>query len=104
MTIAICFNCGEFKHGAWTVCQKCGTTPKDDDELVKSLAMTDHYFDNNSLREMGRTIATGEEINIDPESRKQLLSQIHDPAFAKMLNRIRGIDNLASSKPWWKFW
>jgi len=43
MTTAICFKCGAMKFAAFTPCQTCGVTPSSDDDLVLSIAMTDHY-------------------------------------------------------------
>lgn len=53
MTQAVCFKCGEMKHGAFTDCPHCGGRPVTDDELVLSLAMTDHYFDLATMKQMG---------------------------------------------------
>jgi len=49
MTMATCFNCGEIKFGAFVPCKHCGELPKEDDDWILSLAMTDHYFDLNEL-------------------------------------------------------
>jgi hypothetical protein len=58
MTVAVCFRCGERKVGAFGACGKCGVQPITDDDLVLSLAMTDHYFDRPTLAQMGDRISS----------------------------------------------
>jgi len=59
MTQAVCFKCGEIKWGAFNHCDKCGARPRSDDELMLSLAFTDHYFDLEKLQRIGRDIEMG---------------------------------------------
>ena len=56
MTQAVCFKCGDIKWCAFNPCEKCGARPKSDDELMLSLAFTDHYFDLAKLQQIGRDI------------------------------------------------
>ena len=53
MTQAVCFKCGEIKFGAFVLCPHCNARPSADEELVLSLAMTDHYFDLATMKQMG---------------------------------------------------
>ena len=46
MTKAVCFRCGDIKFGAFNPCGACGETPRNDEDLILSLAMTDHYFND----------------------------------------------------------
>jgi hypothetical protein len=59
MTQAVCFKCGEIKWGAFDCCAQCQSKPKTDDELMYSLAFTDHYFQEDALRQIGRSIKSG---------------------------------------------
>jgi hypothetical protein len=107
MTAAICFKCGEFKFGAWTACQKCGALPETDDDRVLSLAMTDHYFDQATLGQMGEAVKRGEPPHLDPRTHENLLRHLHEtdlsiPALICELKRQR--DAVIGKKPWWKFW
>src|SRR5215831_4148 len=64
MTHAVCFKCGEMKFGAWVPCSACGARPASDREINLSMAMTDHYFDLETLEQMGAKIKQGIEIQI----------------------------------------
>ena len=70
------FKCGEMKHGAFTDCPHCGGRPVTDDELVLSLAMTDHYFDLATMKQMGASVAVGKPPHLDEKSRQDLLKQL----------------------------
>lgn len=59
MTQAVCFKCGEIKWGAFNSCAQCQSRPQTDDELMHSLAFTDHYFREDALREISRGIKSG---------------------------------------------
>lgn len=89
MTVAICFNCGKFKFGAWAECNHCGKTPKSDDDIVLSLVMTDHYYDEGSLEHLGGQIAKGMNIILDEDMKKDLLEEIHSPAMADVLRKLK---------------
>jgi hypothetical protein len=71
MTLAVCLECGELKHGAFTPCQKCGYTPNDDESLTKHLLVTDHFLDSKSLQSIADRVKSGKPIHFDPESLKQ---------------------------------
>jgi hypothetical protein len=78
MTQAVCFKCGEMKHGAFTDCSCCGARPVTDDDLVISLAMTDHYFDLATMKQMGAAVAEGRPPHLDEKSRQDLLRQLEN--------------------------
>lgn len=98
MTTAVCFKCGEFKFGAFGPCRACGTAPSNEDELAYSLAMTDHYFDQQTLAQIKQAIRNGEPPSLDPGTKAQLVKQIRSmpPLFGFVKRHER--------KPWWKFW
>lgn len=89
MTIAICFNCGEFKFSAWAECDKCGMKPRSDDDIVVSLVMTDHYYDESSLKHLGGQINKGFKITLEDDMKKELLEDIHSPAMADLLKKLK---------------
>ena len=101
MTTAICYKCGEFKFGAMLPCQACGATPTTDDDLVLSVTMTDHYFDKKGLIEIGQKIKNGENIELPPSQKEEMI---------RMLNQMRRPNELdnerqqSERKPWWRFW
>jgi hypothetical protein len=55
MTTAVCFNCGEFKHGALNPCPKCGEVPEGEEKNV-SIALTDHYHNREDLMALSAAI------------------------------------------------
>lgn len=85
MTVAICVKCGAFKHGAFNPCNGCGFCPVDDYDMVYSLALTDHYFDLATLREIGGAIPEHGRPSLPPEQEKQMLATIRDPSLQRIL-------------------
>jgi hypothetical protein len=76
MTQAVCFYCGAIKFGAFVACEQCNRIPKTDDELVLSLAMTDHYFERKTLEQMGANIKIGKSPHLDETTRARLLQSL----------------------------
>ena len=98
MTTAVCYKCGEFKHGAFKRCQKCGASPVSEDDYALSMSMTDHYFDLDGLKAMGLGVKNGNPPHHSPETREMLLKEIRSyPEFISAMN-------LQKTKPWWKVW
>jgi hypothetical protein len=64
MTVAVCFKCGEFKHGSLTPCPSCGNFPVERVDIINSVAMTDHYLSNSGLEAAGKNIKSGFEIEV----------------------------------------
>jgi len=98
MTTAVCFKCGEFKHGAFTPCQKCRADPVSDDDLALSLAMTDHYCDLPGLQAMSLGAKRGKPPHLSPETRELLLKVVR--SHPEILRRLK----TKPQKPWWKRW
>ena len=71
MTIAVCLKCGEFKHGAWTPCLKCGYTPNDDESYTKHLLVSDHFLSREELEQVADRIKAGEFVEFPPEALQQ---------------------------------
>jgi hypothetical protein len=59
MTVAICIECGSKKHGAFSPCTACGARPLSEDDLVCSLALTDHYSSLEVLEEISASMLVG---------------------------------------------
>ena len=72
MTVAICLQCGEIKHGAWSLCLNCGFEPDSDESLTKHLIMSDHYFTLEQLSEASAKIKNGEELRFNEDTLKEM--------------------------------
>ncbi len=112
MTVAVCFHCGELKFGAFCPCNECGQTPETDDDLVLSLAMTDHFFDRSTLEGMGRQVKRGKPPRLDDQTRSMLLAQVRE--FRQQLGGQEPPPSNSTGhasaevrpgrRSWWKFW
>lgn len=102
MTIAVCFNCGEIKWGAFNACQKCHARPTTDDELTTSLLFTDHYYDQETLAKVSEEIRNGVKFNIDDATRSTLTPAIQE--FKRTVGSDLGATHLHTgrSKRQWK--
>ena len=78
MTQAVCFKCGDIKWGAFSNCENCGARPKSDDDLMLSLAFTDHYFELAKLQQFGRDVAAGRSLQLDPSTKEKLLPAVRE--------------------------
>ncbi|MGH7232942.1 MAG: hypothetical protein ACREJU_16525 [Nitrospiraceae bacterium] len=85
MTVALCVKCGAFKHGAFNTCDSCGFRPVDDYDFAYSLALSDHYFTLEALREIGAAIPKNGRPSLPPEQEKQMLATIRDPNLQRIL-------------------
>lgn len=47
-----------------------------------SLAMSDHYFDAETMKEMGVAIAVGRPPQLDPQTKARLIAAIQSMPFA----------------------
>jgi hypothetical protein len=106
MTQAVCFNCGEFKIGAFTTCHACNAAPRTKDDLVLSFAMTEHYFDPPTLEDMAATIKRGETITLDEESRRGLLEYLEEDNSLDLFIRPEEPEETPEpdKKRSWRFW
>lgn len=82
MTQAVCFKCGAIKFGAikfgaFCPCPDFQAMPKCEEDLAISLAMTDHYFDLDALKQIGASVRErGEPPLLHPETREHILATI----------------------------
>ncbi|NLX25608.1 MAG: hypothetical protein GXY61_06565 [Lentisphaerae bacterium] len=72
MILAICYNCGEKKFGAFCRCPKCNVEPESEYDKATSLAITDHYLSvqllektGTYIKEHGRTPEIPQEVRAD---------------------------------------
>jgi hypothetical protein len=104
MTVAVCFSCGELKHGAFKPCGKCGLMPKDEDSMALSMALTDHYMGPDELRHLGQQIHKGVRVTLPPEAAENFKALIRQSGIAKVAEAasalVEGHDTpTGSSKP-----
>lgn len=89
MTTAVCFQCGHLKFGSFLACEECQAKPRTDDELIVSLAMSDHYFDQATLDSMGEYIKEhGHPPQLDPESEKVFRRNFEEVKASGVLDQL----------------
>ncbi len=89
MTNAVCFQCGHLKFGSFLACDQCQAKPQTDEELIVSLAMSDHYFDHATLDSMGEyTKENGHPPQLDPESEKTFRKNLEDVKASGVLDQL----------------
>ncbi|ANE54044.1 hypothetical protein [Methylomonas sp. DH-1] len=105
MTQAVCFKCGEIKFGAFVLCPNCNARPAADEELILSLAMTDHYFDLATMKQMGAAIKNGNPPHLDEKSRQDLQKQLEEFKKMPMSSLITGKGSIPAKRKskWWPF-
>lgn len=84
MTVAVCHKCGDFKWGAFNPCEKCGAQPRSDAEVALCLAMSDHYYDEATLKGFSAEIQAGRPASVDPVFLKKKQDDLTSPAGLKM--------------------
>lgn len=94
MTMAVCFKCGSIKHGAFTRCSACQTDPQTEADVTLSLAMTDHFHDEQTLRQMGREVQAGNPPRLSAEMLKSLSD---NPLLKRMPRRVRRMNGSPES-------
>jgi hypothetical protein len=111
MTTAVCFKCGKLKFGAFLPCEAGSALPQDEEEIAISLAITDHYFDLPTLKQIGASIADGKPPQLDEHTHAQMLTLIRGSDVVGELTRdalprLDGADQPLPkpSRPWWKLW
>jgi hypothetical protein len=111
MTTAVCFSCFELKFGAFVPCDKCGAEPKSEHDLIMSMAMTDHHFDQSTLEEICAVAKENGELPLlHPDNYNQIRELIKEakeaddmgPMLDELLDEEEGRAN--TKRPWWKFW
>ena len=85
MTKAVCWQCGEFKFGAFNPCPACTSEPTEEYEIMVSLLLTDHYHTENELLSLQERIRRGAKVEITEEMRTALLPAV------EVAKRISGV-------------
>ena len=67
MTKAICCFCGEMKIGSLTTCNHCGQRPQHRDDIVMSMAFTDHFIDAQQLLEIAEAVKQRRPVQLPPD-------------------------------------
>ncbi|QDT41818.1 hypothetical protein Pan241w_18860 [Gimesia alba] len=89
MTTAVCFQCGHLKFGSFLACDECQAKPRTDDELIVSLAMSDHYFEKATLESMGQYIKEhGHPPQLDPEQEKVFRRKFEEVKASGVLDKL----------------
>jgi len=89
MTKAVCFQCGHLKFGSFLPCDQCQAKPQTDDELIVSMAMSDHYFDQPTMESMGEYIKeNGHPPQLDPESEKVFRRNFEEAKASGVLDQL----------------
>lgn len=82
--------------------------PQSEDDRVLSLAMTDHYFEQATLAQMGQSVRDSRPPHLDPETHARILRQLREVdalSVTDLADELRGRRDAALQKtPWWKFW
>ena len=76
MTKAVCFECGEFKFGALNPCPRCNAEPIYENDIVKSILLSDHNYDESKLIETSSQIRSGLIIEIPPETLERYKNEL----------------------------
>lgn len=64
MTVAVCLVCGARKFGSFVPCSACDWEPVEDEDLVRSMLLSDHYQPEAELERIGGALAGGTEVVI----------------------------------------
>lgn len=104
MTKAVCFNCGEIKNGAFTICLSCQVRPTDEPDLIKSIGLSDHYISLSELENIGARLKSGESILFDPKQYEFLQSEVQAFMASPMGMAILKGGQKVPTKKWWQFW
>ena len=89
MTKAVCFQCGHLKFGSFLPCDLCQAKPQTDEELIVSMAMSDHYFDQPTMESMGKYIKeNGHPPQLDPESEKVFRRNFEEAKASGVLDQL----------------
>jgi hypothetical protein len=73
------------KFGAFVPCQECDRMPTQRDDVIRSLALTDHHFTLDQLADFGTRIRNGDELKIDTELEARLSAEVDDNTLQTLL-------------------
>lgn len=104
MTKAVCFSCGEMKRGSFTMCKACHIRPEGEVELVRSLALSDHYLNSDQMDQVIKQIKNGEIIEFSDDQMKVLTADFKEFLLTPLGQMLWGIRPEPIQKKWWQFW
>ena len=104
MTKAVCFNCGELKHGAFTSCKACHIRPAGEAEMVRSLGLSDHYLTQEQIDQVAKLIKNGEPIQFQEEQLELLTQEVKKFLLTPVGKMLSGQTEEPSKNKWWQFW
>ena len=105
MTTAVCYKCGAIKLGCWTTCDRCRVSPSSEDELVVSMALSDHFLNSRALLRLSEHVAAGLGVEVDPPMRASVLNTIRSmPPQAVQLGASLGLAGLRLASPLRRRW
>lgn len=87
MTMAVCIRCGADKFGAWTPCTACDFTPESDEEMAKSVILSDHHITTAGLKQVSALLKSGGEFEYPQEL---LVSWMQQDFESVRINASRG--------------
>jgi hypothetical protein len=95
MTMALCFSCGEIKFGAFCPCPQCHVTSCGNIRL--DMLFSDHYYEVETLRELGEVIRAIEPTCEDPSTRfwtfMHFISENH-PGVLQMKGKPEDVERM----------
>ena len=94
MTTAVCWKCGAFKMGLLTECLTCSSTPRHEDDLIISIALSEYCADQDTLQHYQSAIRAGKTLRIDQELKDRLKPMAQ--GFSLMLGKF---DTLSTQYP-----
>ena len=104
MTKAVCFNCGELKHGAFTICKGCQARPAGEAEMVRSLGLSDHYLTQEQIDQAVKLIKKGEPIQFQEDQLELLTQEVKKFLLTPVGKMLSGQAEAPSKNKWWQFW
>lgn len=117
MTVAVCLECGTLKTGAWSSCPTCGYQPQGEDELARSLLVSDNCIARPKLEAMAERRRAGEPWNFDPELLDLVKGRLTELLPMDRAGRPAGMSDAYKeaqpvepgggrprTSPWWQFW
>ncbi len=113
MTVAVCLECGTLKTGAWSACPNCGYQPEGEEQLARSLLVSDNCIAREALEAMAERRRQGEPWNFDPEVVEVVKGRLAALLPKDSRGRPAGMTDSyrqgqavapARKKSWWQFW
>lgn len=99
MTQSICFNCGAEKSGPFTRCSTCNAIPSDDEQLARSLALSEHLHSKGQLAVFAEDIRAHRKLAFAPGIIEQAREALKDKQLLAMLGMSAGKTRQGTGPP-----